>query len=996
MNGIGMVKMTHKGVAQALFFALGFLFALFLIHAYLYDRFEREIESHLLEASATQEVAWEAILRMHKIAMSTFFEEYITHPQTLEILKQAQTPQSRDEAREALYAYLKSRYERLKDHGVLQLHFHLSDHTSLLRFHAPDRFGDDLTASRHSVVQANTALKPVFGFEAGRVVSGFRHVWPVLTPEGEHLGSVELSLPFGAIRHQISQLLDDRHLELVISAAQLRQRLFDDRHQDYTPWIGDSRFLEQHTHTPFFQGSSGCEACRELATQLRHDLRAQSLIDAGRSGSVLLREGGDYYIATLTAARDTQDRLAGYLISYDDAPHIQQLETAHKQATLLSAGLLTGLFIALWLLLKSRSDQAKARRELEAIYAAMGEGLYVMDREGRITHTNDAASKMLGYPRDALIGQIAHDLFHSHGEDQPTPLEACPIFRTILTGQPYDGEERFRRKDGSCFCTQTFSRPLIKHGEVIGAVTTFSDITEAKRQQRELAEKERLLHTIYDVLPVGISVTDEAGHIIDCNHTSEKLLGITKAEHLARNYAGKEWTILHPDGTVMPPEAFASVIALQENRTVRDQEMGVAQGEQTVWITVSAMPIELKGYGVVIAYVDITERRRAREELEWFNEKLAEQVEGELARRMQSEAKYRTLFNAVPDAIFVHGFTPEGPDRFSEVNDAACTLLGADREKILTLSPADLNPERTPEQMQKMAERIQKSNQAEIQEQLTDTQGRKREVITMVRVIFLGDQPTAITVVHDLTELKRLQSERESQQAVLIQQSKLAELGSMIGAIAHQWKQPLNAVSLIAQGLVDTYDYGELDRDELVKESGKILKQVHFMAQTVDDFRNFYKPDRQSERFNPKAACEQVIDLLSAQLQKHQITITLGGEDRLSVTGYPSEFKQVILNLINNAKDALIENQTPDPAITVTVESRSDRAVVGIEDNGGGIPEALLPDRLFEAMVSTKGAAGTGIGLSLAKTIIEEKMRGQLSATNTARGACFEICLPLD
>jgi PAS domain S-box-containing protein len=242
----------------------------------------------------------------------------------------------------------------------------------------------------------------------------------------------------------------------------------------------------------------------------------------------------------------------------------------------------------------------------------------------------------------------------------------------------------------------------------------------------------------------------------------------------------------------------------------------------------------------------------------------------------------------------------------------------------------------------------------------------------------------------------RLKSETEKQHqtAVLIQQSKLAELGSMIGAIAHQWKQPVNAVGLIAQGLVDSYDYGELNRKELVRSVENIMDQATFMAHTIDDFRNFYKPSRTLEPFDVKAACVQVVDLLSLQMMKHQIVPAITGTGPLIALGYPSEFKQVVLNILNNAKEALTAHDIQKPTITLKLSSDHQTVQIAIADNGGGIPAELLPEKIFSPFVSTKGKEGTGIGLSLAKTIIEEKMHGTLKAQNRDSGACFIITLP--
>jgi PAS domain S-box-containing protein len=256
-------------------------------------------------------------------------------------------------------------------------------------------------------------------------------------------------------------------------------------------------------------------------------------------------------------------------------------------------------------------------------------------------------------------------------------------------------------------------------------------------------------------------------------------------------------------------------------------------------------------------------------------------------------------------------------------------------------------------------------------------------------------------IARDITEQKeheRLQAEGHKREQnlsrqLLIQQSKLAELGAMIGAIAHQWKQPLNAIALMSQELSDARDYHELN-DELVETiTTKIDEQVRFMNQTMEDFRSFYKPTGEAEYFNPQSATRQMLGLLEAQLKKARIHPKITGTIDQMVYGHPGEFKQVILNLVSNAKEVL-EGRS-DPELRVAFSQQEGSAYITLSDNGGGIDPALLPDRLFESFVTTKGEAGTGVGLWLARTIIEDKMGGRIEAQNSAEGARFSITLPL-
>ena len=240
---------------------------------------------------------------------------------------------------------------------------------------------------------------------------------------------------------------------------------------------------------------------------------------------------------------------------------------------------------------------------------------------------------------------------------------------------------------------------------------------------------------------------------------------------------------------------------------------------------------------------------------------------------------------------------------------------------------------------------------------------------------------------------------RMEKEQLLIHQSKLAAMGEMIGAIAHQWRQPLNALGLIVQGIKDAHEYGELNKDYIDESVNKSMMQIKFMSKTIDDFRNFFGPDKQKITFDVIKAVEEVLSILNAMLKNNSIDVKVEcKQSRLLVDGYPNEFKQVVMNLINNAKDAIIEAKekgilTPDEKglIAVDVKKDVDKVIIKISDNGGGIPEKII-DRIFEPYFTTKEQGkGTGIGLYMSKMIIESNMGGRIYAENVENGAMFTI-----
>ena len=167
------------------------------------------------------------------------------------------------------------------------------------------------------------------------------------------------------------------------------------------------------------------------------------------------------------------------------------------------------------------------------------------------------------------------------------------------------------------------------------------------------------------------------------------------------------------------------------------------------------------------------------------------------------------------------------------------------------------------------------------------------------------------------------------------------------------------------------------------------------MSETANDFMDFYKPSKHRETFSILKQVDLVVKLMSKQLTLQNITLSVEGCEDIYTTGFASEFKQVVLNIINNAKDALKERQIQNAKIAIEVKKVDKKAILIICDNAGGIPKELMPDIIFEPFFSTKGENGTGIGLSLSKSIIEENMSGYLRVENINDGACFIIELPL-
>lgn len=235
---------------------------------------------------------------------------------------------------------------------------------------------------------------------------------------------------------------------------------------------------------------------------------------------------------------------------------------------------------------------------------------------------------------------------------------------------------------------------------------------------------------------------------------------------------------------------------------------------------------------------------------------------------------------------------------------------------------------------------------------------------------------------------------REKDELMLLQ-SRQAAMGEMIGNIAHQWRQPLNAIGLMVYDLTDAFRFGEIDEEYLAKSEENIKSVLQHMSGTIDDFRNFFKPNKEKQAFALYDVVKTSVSFLDATLKNSGIRLITEIDKDIALFGYSSEFAQVLLNIINNAKDALTDNQTPVPVIRISGQRKDEFAVLKIIDNGGGINPSVL-HKIFEPYFTTKEQGkGTGVGLYMSKTIIERNMGGGISVNNLRNGAEFVITVPL-
>ncbi len=346
-------------------------------------------------------------------------------------------------------------------------------------------------------------------------------------------------------------------------------------------------------------------------------------------------------------------------------------------------------------------------------------------------------------------------------------------------------------------------------------------------------------------------------------------------------------------------------------------------------------------------------------------------------------------------------------------SDRFCKISGYKPEELLGQTHSIVRHPDTPQELyKKMWERISNDKTWAGELKNLKKNGGYYWVKAVVMPLFnhRGEKIGYTSIRHDITDKKKIEElnrdlekrvseevkknrEKEKQ---LLHQSRLAQMGEMISMIAHQWRQPLSAISSSSLAINVKAKLGKLDKDTAIDLSGKISEYSQHLSSTIDDFREFFKPNRGKEETTFESLVKSPLSIVEVSLKNKNIEVRLDLKCDATLTTYPNELKQVILNLIKNAEDAVCERKVSEPYIEIKTYTTEKSAVLEVCDNAGGVPDNII-DKIFDPYFSTKlEKNGTGLGLYMSKIIIEEHCNGKLEVHNGPEGAVFKITLELD
>lgn len=430
----------------------------------------------------------------------------------------------------------------------------------------------------------------------------------------------------------------------------------------------------------------------------------------------------------------------------------------------------------------------------------------------------------------------------------------------------------------------------------------------------------------------------------------------------------------------------------------------------------------------IIFLIMRSEIRRKTKELRAKNTELQKEIEER--RKIQEELrenqeKYSNLFNTSYNPIAI--ISEDGS--IVDVNGEMIGQFGYEREELLNMYLEMLVAKDSVYHVQDIINKMSKTKKWSFELDFIKSWGDAFNAEISASRLEISGKTFIQLVIMDVTSRKKASEllnrrqeylekkveqevhRRRQNERLMMQQSKMAAMGQMMSAIAHQWRQPLNTIAIYIQDFEDSYKHNELDEAYLKELVQLSMHQINFMSKTIDDFKNFFKPDKDEIIFEVCKETQNAISLLGVQLVRNNIklmmnchgTIVAFDDDNIFecaadgctfIKGFPNEYKQVLLNLVQNARDAIddcIDEMPEDGVIEVGVEEGEDIVKIYVKDNGPGIPEDIA-ERIFEPYFTTKEEGrGTGVGLYMSKIIIEQNMKGRLYFENLNPGTKFVI-----
>ncbi len=639
---------------------------------------------------------------------------------------------------------------------------------------------------------------------------------------------------------------------------------------------------------------------------------------------------------------------------------------------------------------RKKSEQAleESEEKLRNVVERSVDGIIITDIYAKIATWNVGMENITGLLEDEVLGKYIWDVQFSIGpnkklgEDKYEQVKNSTIKFLSSGKNPFGSdvsEQMIRRKDGELRTIQSvLSVVKTSRGNILSAISR--DVTFQKNAEENLRKSREKLRETLEATAEGIWEWHLEKDTLYFSPRYYTMLGYEPNEFPADK---KRWEkLLHPDDrkSVMKKEQEFVDSSMD---TYSDEFRMMTKTGGYRWIRSKGRVVEWskdeKPVRVIGSHEDIT------------YQKLAE---------MEVQKMHQSYINIVESSINgILILDTEG--MISYVNPEAQKILDRSEDELIG-KPFGFPITRAGSNELEILTKKRKTYFVDMRTTQVKWEGADCVLVLLHDITFkkIAEQKLQETN-RKLEELSKALEKKVEEQVkqlrdkdhLLIKQSRHAAMGEMISNIAHQWRQPLTAVGAIVQDIEEAYKYGELSEEYLNDAIKNSMEQLDYMSHTIDDFRNFFVPDRLMERFSINRSIKKTIHFIESSFMNNAIEINTDLNVECDIEGFSNEYTQVLLNVLNNAKDAIKQSKVEKPRVWISLEkltSEEHCCEVVISNNGGRIPEDII-DKIFDPYFTTKHQSeGTGLGLYMSKIIIE-KMKGTIQVENTEDGVKFII-----
>ncbi|WP_457748465.1 PAS domain S-box protein [Sulfurimonas sp.] len=613
--------------------------------------------------------------------------------------------------------------------------------------------------------------------------------------------------------------------------------------------------------------------------------------------------------------------------------------------------------------------EAEQEHKLADLYInTIGTIVMILNSQGNIEMINPAGCKILGASKKELIGKN----FLENFLPKDIQKKVKDVFSSILAGNIANVKEYKNKivdtKGKEHLIAWTNNYITDENNTITSVITSGIDITNEEKLSQKLYEQEHLYKLTFEEAEIGIAHASLDGKWIDTNEYMSKLLGYTKKEFAAMQVSD----VTYDEDKVTDRQMLQQLLRGERN-SYNIEKRYVHKNGNIIWVSLAVVILkdELGSPLYLLKIIrDISQFKMLMYRLEIEKNRFQKVIEATPIPII--------LFNEDGEVLLINknfeqivGYTIE---EIPTINKLIKKLFAKSDEKTLSqIKEYYQKPTKFPKHKQSIMTKSGEQRSGILNAVKLDADNILNKTIYLIAII-------------DITDMQK-------KDELMIAQSRQAAMGDMLAMIAHQWRQPLSVISMVANNVQAQIQLQETINPKLLQELIQTLnEQTQYLSHTIDDFRNFFRPDKERELLSLNSIIEKLKNLVQKSLENNAITLRYEDNSNIKICTYQNQLMQVLINIINNAKDAIKEKNVQNAYISIHATSTQKEIILKICDNGGGIDESIKA-KLGEPYVSTKAQNGTGLGIYMSKIIASKYLCGRLSWESDEQGSCFYIAI---